>query len=67
MKFANEIRALRIVWIESVKLCGQRSYMDLNHYMWSSFEYYCANYAVIVLPTHVSDNNILYVRHTKLK
>ena len=37
--------------------------MDLTLYIKSSFEYYCANYAVIALPTRASDNKIVYVRH----
>jgi len=36
--------------------------MDLTLYIKSSFEYYCANYAVIALPTRASDNKIVYVR-----
>jgi len=63
IKYGEEIRALRTVCIESVKLCGLRSNMDLTQYIWSTFEYYCANYTVIVLPTHASNNKIVYVRH----
>ena len=62
VKYGEEIRSLRIVCIESVKPCGPRSNVDLTHYIWSTFEYYSANYAVLVIPTHVSENKIVYVR-----
>ena len=36
--------------------------MDFTYYIWSTFEYYCANYAVIVPPSQTSGNKIVYVR-----
>jgi len=63
MRYGIEVTAHRIVCIESVNLCGPRSNVDLTQYMWSTFEYYCANYAVIVLPTRASDSKIAYLRH----
>ena len=43
--------ALRIVCIDSVNPCSPWSNMDLTYYIWSSFEYYCTNYAVVMLPS----------------
>jgi len=63
IKYGEEIGAVRNVCIESVKPCGPRSNMDLTHDMSSTFEYYCANYAIIVQPTRASSNKIVYVRH----
>jgi len=63
IKYGEELRALRTVCIESVKPCGPHCNMDLTHYIWSSFEYYCANYALLVLSTRSSENKIVYVRH----
>jgi hypothetical protein len=35
--------------------------------IWSTYEYYCKNYAMLVLPSHTSENKILYKRHYKAK
>jgi len=63
IKYGKELTALRIVCIESVKSCGPRPNMHLTHKIWPTFEYYCANYAMIVLQTRASNNKIVYVRH----
>jgi hypothetical protein len=36
--------------------------MDLTCYIWSTFDYCCANYAVIVPPSHTSGDKFVYVR-----
>jgi len=63
IRYGVEVTALRIIYIESVKPCGPLPIVDLTHYIWSTFEYYCANYAMIVLPSHTSDNKIVYAHH----
>jgi len=62
ISYEVEVRALRIVFIDSVKPCGPRSNIDLTHYLWPTFEYCCANYAIVLLPSHTSGNKIVYAR-----
>jgi len=62
VSYGVKFRALRIVCIDRVKPCGPRSNIDLTHYIWSIFEYYCASYAMVLLPSYTSGNKILYVR-----
>ena len=38
-----EVRALKVVCIQSTQPCGPRSNMDFTCYIWSTFDYYCAN------------------------
>jgi len=63
IRYGVENRALRIVCIDSVKLCGTCSDNELTDYIWSTFEYYCANNAMVLLPSYTSGNKIVYVRH----
>ena len=65
IKYGEETANLRIICVESTKPCNLRSNIDLFHYVWSTFDYYCTNYAMCVLPSHVSGNKIVYVRHYK--
>ena len=37
--------------------------MDLTYHIWTTFEYYCDNYAIIVLPSQTLGDKIVYVRH----
>lgn len=60
-----ETSALRIVCVESAKVCGPRSNIDLTEFVWSTFDYYCTNYAMTVLPSHTSGSKIVYTRHIK--
>ena len=36
--------------------------MDLTCCIWSTFDYYFANYAILVLPAQTSGDKIVYVR-----
>jgi len=40
-----------------------RSNIDLTYNAWTTFDYYCSNYAIVVLPSQTSGDKILYVRH----
>ena len=51
---------LGVVWDN-----GPRSNLNLVHFKWSTFAYYCSNYAIAVVPSRTSGNKILYVRHYK--
>ena len=57
--------AVRIVCVDCVSPCGPRSNLNLVHCMWSTFAYYCSNYAIVVVPSRTSGDKILYVRHYK--
>ena len=37
--------------------------MNLTYYVWTMFEYYCAIYAIVVLPSQNLGDKVLYVRH----
>ena len=67
IRYGGDVRALKIVCIQSTQPCGPRSNMDFTCYIWCTFDYYCANYAVIVLPSQTSGDMIQYVRSYKLK
>jgi len=43
--------------------CGPRSNIDLTNHVWTMFELYCTNYAIVVLPSLISGDKIVYVRH----
>jgi len=63
VRYGQETGNPRIICVESTKPCNLRSNIDLIYYVWSTFDYYCANYAMCVLPSHTSGNKIVYVRH----
>ena len=63
IRYGVDVKALKIVCIESAKPCGPRSNIDLTQYIWSTFEYYCANNAMLVLPLHTSSGKIVKVHH----
>jgi len=51
--------AVRIVCVDCVLPCGPRSYLNLVHFMWSTFAYYCSNSAIVVMPSRTSGSKIL--------
>jgi hypothetical protein len=57
--------AVRIFCVDCVLLCGLRTNFNLVHFMWSTFAYYCINYAIVVVPSRTSGNKIVYVCHYK--
>jgi len=63
----GEVRGLRLVCVDSVSPCGPRSNIDLTHYVWATFEYYFANYAIVLLPSPTSGDKIVYVRGYQAK
>jgi len=65
IQYGVEVRVLKIVFIQGTKPCVPRSNMDLTCYIGSTFDYYCANYAVIALPSHTSADKIVYVRRSQ--
>jgi len=54
---------LRKAFVDSVTSCGPRSNMDSTYYIWTTFEYYCDNYAILVLPSETLGDKIVYLRH----
>ena len=65
LRYGNEITALRLAIVNSVKPCGQRSSTNFTYYMWKTFVYYFTNYVMVVLPSRTSGNKILYTRYYK--
>jgi len=63
IRYGGEEIVLRIVCTDSVNPYGPRSNMDLTYHIWTTYEYYCANYAIVVLPSQTSGDKIVYVRH----
>ena len=57
--------AVRIVCVDCVSPCGPRSNLNLVHCMWSTFAYYCSNYAIVVVPSRTSGDKILYYATTR--
>ena len=58
-----EHMALRIVCVNSLQPFGPRTNLDLTSIAWTTFSYYCANYAMVVLPLQTSGDRILYFHH----
>ena len=54
---------LGIVIISSALNCGPRSNIDLTYNVWTTFDFYCTNYAIVVLPSQTPGDKIVYVRH----
>jgi hypothetical protein len=65
--FRNEITALRIAIVNSVKPCGPRSSINFTHYIWQKFAYPITNHSMVVLPSRTSGDKILYTRSYKAK
>jgi len=61
----NEIAALRLAIVNSIKPCGPRSSINFTYFMWKTFAYHVANYAMVVLPSRTSGDKILYTRFYK--
>ena len=62
IRYGGDEIILRIAFVNSVTTCGPRSNMDLTYYVWTMSEYYCANYAIVMLPSHTLCDKIVYVR-----
>jgi hypothetical protein len=67
IQYGVEVRVLKIVFIQGTKPCVPRSNMDLTCYIGSTFDDYCANNAVIALPSHTSADKIYTYVDPKLK
>jgi len=63
IRYGGQEIVLRIAWIDSVNPSSPRSNMDLTYHIWTTFEYYSANYAIVELPSQTSGDKIVYVRY----
>jgi len=54
IRHGGEEIILFISIISSEPPCGPRSNIDLTNRVWTLFEYYCTNYAIVVLPSPTS-------------
>jgi len=65
VRYGNEITAIRLAIVNSVKPYGPRSSINFTYFMWKTFAYYYTNYAMVVLPSRTSGNKIVYTRYYK--
>jgi hypothetical protein len=65
VRYGVELVAFRIACINSLQPYGPRSNLDLTHFLWANFSYYCTNYAVVMLPSQTLGSRILYTLHFK--
>ena len=57
---------LLAIWIiSSDSPCGPRSNLDLTNHVWTLSDYFCTNFAIVVLASRTSDDKLVYVRHYK--
>jgi len=63
IRYGGDEIILSLAFVNSVTPCCPRSNMDLTYYIWTTFEYYCANYAIVVLPSLTLGDKFVYVRH----
>jgi len=61
IRYGGHEIVFRIRCVDSVNSYSPRSNMDLTHYIWPPFEYYCPNYAIVMLPSQTSGDKIVYV------
>ena len=57
-----ETATVKIVCVNSLQPCGPRSNLDLTHFTWTTFSYYCTSYATVMLPSQTLGDRILYDR-----
>ena len=65
IRYGQVTANLKMFAVESIIRCGPRSNIGFIQYIGSHFYYFCANYAVCVLPSYTSNSKIVYVRHYK--
>jgi hypothetical protein len=65
VKYGASTLAVKIECVYSNIPCGPRSNLNLVHYLWSEFVYYCSNYGLFVLPSLTSGDKLVYVRYYK--
>jgi len=54
---------LKISYLNCDIPSGPGANFDLTHNLWNKFDYYCTNYAIVVLPSTTLGDKIVYVRH----
>jgi hypothetical protein len=63
VRFGAETVTVRFVLINSDNPCGPRSNLDLVHFMWNTFTYFCTNYAIVMLQLSPETTKVVYTRH----
>ena len=63
VRFGVETVTVRFALINSHNRCGPRSNLDLVHFMWNTYTYFCTNYAVVMLQLSPETSKVLYTRH----
>jgi len=63
LRYGGHEIILRKAFVVSVSPCGVRSNIDLTYYIRITFEYYCDNNAILVLPSQTLGDKVVYVQH----
>ena len=56
---------LKIAYVNCDIPCGPRDNIDLTYNLWTTLDYYCTNYAIVVLPSTTLGDKIVYVLHIR--
>jgi hypothetical protein len=59
VKYGDTTMAVKIDRVYCNVPCGPRSNLNLVHYLWSEFVYYCSNYGLFVLPSLTSGEKLI--------
>ena len=59
IRHGGEEVILSISITSSESACGPRSNIDLTYHVWTLFDFYCTNYAIVVVP----GDKLVYVRY----
>jgi len=54
---------LKITYVNCDIPCGPRANLNLTYNLWTTFDYYCTKYAIVVIPSMTLGDKIVYVRH----
>jgi len=50
---------LKISYMNCDLPCGPRANIDLTYNLWTTFDYFCTNYAIVILPSTTLGDKIL--------
>ena len=64
-RYGGKTAPVRFFCVDCLETCGPRSSLDFVNCLWTTFAYYCTNFAMVVLPSQTSGNKLIYMRHYK--
>jgi len=65
IRHGGEEIILAISVIISDPPCGPRSNLDLTNHVWTLSDFFCTNFAIVVLPSRTSDDKLVYISITR--